>query len=109
MSEKPVAGTGGNKYVPYSERTGNESIVYFTRDLSPEGLEAIYKKICGNLTGKIAIKLHTGEKNGPNIIPRPWVKKLIEDDLPDMPVSLRPIHIMTATDTPQSSTERRSR
>ena len=34
MSEKPVAGTGGERYVPYSERTGNESIVYFTRSLA---------------------------------------------------------------------------
>ena len=83
MIEKPVAETGGERYVPYSERTGNESIVYFTRDLSPEGLVAIYKRICANLTGKIAVKLHTGEKHGPNIIPRPWVRKLIEDELPD--------------------------
>ncbi|WP_289088784.1 DUF362 domain-containing protein [uncultured Veillonella sp.] len=29
------------------------------------------------LSGKIAIKLHTGEPHGPNIIPRPWVKELI--------------------------------
>ena len=26
------------------------------------------------MTGKIAIKLHTGEPHGPNIIPRPWVE-----------------------------------
>ncbi len=79
----PTPGTGGERYVPYEARTGNESIVYFTRDLSPEGLEKIYKRICAPLTGKIAIKLHTGEKNGPNIIPRPWVKYLVEKDLPD--------------------------
>ncbi|MBQ9886177.1 MAG: DUF362 domain-containing protein [Lachnospiraceae bacterium] len=73
----------GSKYVPYEERTGNESVVYFTRDLSPEGLEKIYKKVSANMTGRIGIKLHTGEKNGPNIIPRPWVKNLIEKQLPD--------------------------
>ena len=73
----------GKKYVPYNERTGNESVVYFTRDLSPEGLLNIYKKVSAELTGKIGIKLHTGEKNGPNIIPRPWVKNLIEKELPD--------------------------
>ena len=28
--------------------------------------------------GKVAVKLHTGEKNGPNIIPREWVKELME-------------------------------
>ena len=79
---KKVPGTGGEKYIPYEERTGNESIVYFTRDLSPEGLRKIYKKVNGHISGKVAIKLHTGEKNGPNIIPRPWVKHLIETELP---------------------------
>ena len=70
----------GRRYVPYSERTGNESIVYFTRELSPEGLKKIYEKVNGNMKGKIAVKLHTGEKNGPNIIPAAWVKKLMEDE-----------------------------
>lgn len=36
MGAKPQPGTGGNIYVPYEERTGNESIVYFTRDLSAQ-------------------------------------------------------------------------
>lgn len=35
----PVPGTDGNKYVPYDQRTGDEAVVYFTRDLSPEGLK----------------------------------------------------------------------
>ena len=76
-------GTGGENYIPCEQRTGNESIVYFTRDLSPEGLLKIYKKVNGNMTGRVGIKLHTGEKNGPNIIPRPWVQNLIEKELPD--------------------------
>lgn len=81
--KKVVPGTGGECYVPYEKRTGNESIVYFTRDLSPEGLRRIYQKVSGNITGKVGIKLHTGEKNGPNIIPRDWVKNLIKTELPD--------------------------
>ncbi len=80
--KKIMPGTGGNRYVPYGERKGNESIVYFTRDLSEEGLKKIYQRVSENLTGKVGIKLHTGEKNGPNIIPRPWVKGLVEDLLP---------------------------
>ena len=76
-------GTGGDHYIPYEERKGNESIVYFTRDLSAEGLKKIYEKISANLTGKIAVKLHTGEKHGPNILPRPWVKELLEKEIPD--------------------------
>ena len=80
---KVVPGTGGDRYIPYEERTGNESLVYFTRDLSAEGLEKIYKRICAPLTGKVAVKLHTGEQHGPNIIPRPWVENLIKNELPD--------------------------
>ena len=79
--QKPAPGTGGEHYIPYSERTGEESIVYFTRDLSPDGLERIFDRIGGNLQGNIAVKLHTGEKHGPNIIPRPWVRRLIEERL----------------------------
>ena len=75
-----MANTDGSRYVPYEERTGNESIVYFTRDLSPEGLRKIYEKVNGHMTGKIAVKLHTGEKNGPNIIPSAWVKELMESE-----------------------------
>ena len=81
--KKVVPGTGGERYIPYEERTGNESIVYFTRDLSAEGLKKIYKRVSADLSGNIAVKLHTGEKNGPNIIPREWVKELIREELPD--------------------------
>ena len=83
MSAKPTAGTGGDRYVPYSERTGAESKVYFTRDLSAEGLRKIFAKVSANITGKVSIKLHTGEPHGPNIIPRPWVEALVKSDLPD--------------------------
>ena len=78
-----VAGKDGNKYIPFEERTGEKSIVFFTRDLSEAGLQKIYDKVSSVLSGKIAIKLHTGEAEGPNIIPRPWVKNLIEKRLPN--------------------------
>ena len=81
--KKVVPGTGGERYIPYEERTGNESIIYFTRDLSAEGLKKIYKRVNADLSGNIAVKLHTGEKNGPNIIPREWVKELMKEELPD--------------------------
>ena len=83
MSENHILpGAGGDHYVPYEERTGNESIVYFTRDLSAAGLEKIYRRVNGNITGRVGVKLHTGEKNGPNIIPRDWVENLSQKDLP---------------------------
>ena len=83
MSENIIPGVGGERYVPYEERTGNESIVYFTRDLSPEGLKKLYERVNGNICGKVAVKLHTGEQYGPNIIPSAWVKRFMADELPD--------------------------
>lgn len=80
---KPAPGTGGDHYIPYEKRSGEESVVYFTRDLSAQGLKKIYERISGSMTGKVGIKLHTGEAHGPNIIPRPWVEALIKSDLPD--------------------------
>lgn len=55
-------------------------VVFFTRDLSSKGLQKIYERVSSVLEGKVAVKLHTGEPNGPNIIPRLWVKDLISNN-----------------------------
>lgn len=81
MKKQAVAGTDGDKYIPYENREGQESVVYFTANLSAERLLRIFDKVGAHLTGKVGIKLHTGEKDGPNIIPRPWVKKLVDERL----------------------------
>ena len=78
-----MPGKDGDKYVPFEKRTGESSIVYFSRDLSEEGLKKIYDKVSSVITGKVAVKLHTGEAEGPNILPRPWVKELLSSRLPD--------------------------
>ena len=83
IPNKPVPGTDGNRYVPFEQRTGESSVVYFTRDLSAQGLLTIYDRVSAVLCGKVAVKLHTGEQKGPNIIPRPWVKDLFEKRLTD--------------------------
>ncbi len=84
--EKPAVAaqtTDGSVYIPVEKRTGKKSVVYFTRDLSAKGLQKIYAKVNEDITGKVAVKLHTGEKNGPNILPREWVKELIETSIPN--------------------------
>lgn len=78
-----TVGTGGDVYVAPAQRDGEESIVYFTRDISPQGLRRAVAKVSDALVGKVAVKLHTGEQHGPNIIPSSWVAELIENDLPD--------------------------
>ena len=52
--------------------------VYFSPVIDAEHLIKLYEKICGNLTGKIAVKLHTGERHGPNILPRLMVAELMK-------------------------------
>lgn len=54
-----------------------KSKVYFTQGIGPEGLKKMYALIRPSLSGKTAIKLHTGEPHGPNIIPPIWVKELL--------------------------------
>ena len=75
--------SGGETYIAPNKRDGDQSVVWFTRDLSAEGLRKAFAKVAGALDGKVAIKLHTGEKDGPNIIPRPWVAELVRNDLPE--------------------------
>lgn len=50
--------------------------VYFTRNLSPEGVQNIYQRINQGITGKVGIKLHTGEPHGPNLLPIEYIKNL---------------------------------
>lgn len=54
----------------------NRSQVFFTSDLNGDGLLRVYSKINQGISGKVAIKLHTGEPHGPNILPREMVKAL---------------------------------
>lgn len=98
---KIIAGTGGEIYIPYSERTGAESVVYFTRDLSAAGLIKIFDKVKEVLSGNIAVKLHTGEPHGPNILPRPWVKTLIDKKIPGAKI----IETNTYYTSPRQTTE----
>ena len=45
-----------------------------SRKSTAQTLIDLYERINEGIYGKVAIKLHTGEKNGPNILPRDMVK-----------------------------------
>ena len=55
-----------------------EKIVYFTKNITPESLVKIYKKINSPLTGNIAIKLHSGEDGNQNYVKPEFVKDIID-------------------------------
>jgi len=44
-----------------AETDGSQSIVYFTKDISPEGLVKIYEALGVEAKGKVAVKISTGE------------------------------------------------
>lgn len=75
--------------------------VYFTKTIDAEHLIAIYNKINSNITGKVGIKLHTGEQNAPNILPRDIVKAL-QEQIPDSVI----IETNTLYSGPRATTER---
>ena len=65
----------GSKNVTGTNYSGSAAKVYFTKKIDAEHLIKLYKMIDENIFGKVGIKLHTGEKNGPNILPRDMVQK----------------------------------
>ncbi|MBQ3452024.1 MAG: DUF362 domain-containing protein, partial [Selenomonadaceae bacterium] len=71
MKQAPVV---GSKNVTGKKFLGSAAKVYFTKKIDAENLIKLYKLINENIFGKVAIKLHTGEKHGPNILPREMVQ-----------------------------------
>ena len=55
-----------------------KSKVYFTKDISEEGLIKIYEALNQNLKGKVAIKISTGEMEGHNYLDPNLIKGLVQ-------------------------------
>lgn len=66
----------GSKKVLPGTASGSVAKVYFSPVIDEKALIKLYGLVNDGITGKVAIKLHTGEKNGPNILPREIVKAL---------------------------------
>lgn len=65
-----------NSFGKSSGAPAGKSKVFFTKDISVNGLLKIYSKINKGITGKTGIKLHTGEPHGPNLLPIELIKGL---------------------------------
>lgn len=52
--------------------------VYFTKEISGQSLVRLYEKLGINLTGNIAIKLHSGEEGNQNYMKPEFVKDIID-------------------------------
>ena len=72
---------GENDSTPSGEQTDSDSdvpAVYMTTDISPEGLMAIYKALGCTPTGKVAVKLSTGEPPASNYLRPELIKDLVQ-------------------------------
>ena len=56
-----------------------KSKVYFTKHITPESLVGIFKTLGVKLNGRVAVKLHSGEKGNQNYIRPEFVKPIIEE------------------------------
>lgn len=59
-------------------QTAPRAKVYFSREISADAMLRLYGKINQDIGGKIALKVHTGEPHGPNILPPAWIKNIQE-------------------------------
>lgn len=75
----------GSTYVTKNESNGSCAKVYFTKNIDSEHLIKLYDLINEGIYGKVAIKIHTGEPHGPNILPQAMVKAF-QANVPDSAV-----------------------
>lgn len=52
--------------------------VYFTSKITPKDMIEIYEKLGVKLTGKVAVKLHSGEKGNQNYLRPEFVKEIVK-------------------------------
>lgn len=71
VAQAPVI---GSTYVPKGDGNGSCAKVYFTKHIDAEHLIRLYDIINEGIYGNVAIKIHTGEPYGPNILPQSMVK-----------------------------------
>ena len=53
--------------------------VYFTREITPEKVIELYHKLGYDLPGKVAVKVHTGEKGNQNFIRPTFWKPMLDE------------------------------
>lgn len=55
-----------------------KSTVYFIKDITPENVVKIYEKLSKELTGKVAVKVHSGEKGNQNYLHPEFMRSIVE-------------------------------
>ena len=74
--------------------------VYFSKEITPESIVKMYETLGKELPGKVAVKLHSGEKGNQNYIKPEFVKAIVEK------VKGTVVECNTAYDGARNSTEK---
>ena len=56
-----------------------KSKVYFTRELTPEAVVKLYHALGATLPGKVAVKIHSGEKGNQNFLHPEFWKPMVDE------------------------------
>lgn len=76
------------------------AIVYFTREISPESVIRMYRALALSLPGKVAVKVHSGEKGNRNFLRPEFLRPMVEA------VSGTVVECNTAYEGARNSTEK---
>ncbi len=60
------------------KKRNKKSVVYMTKDISPEGLMAVYKRLNWNAKGETAVKVSTGEPPASHYLDPNLIKDLVQ-------------------------------
>ncbi|MDD3124709.1 MAG: DUF362 domain-containing protein [Candidatus Kapabacteria bacterium] len=77
-----IAGTSCESHAESAPETApgtNVSTVYFTQEITPESLVKIYKALGVEASGRVAVKISTGEDGGNNYLKPALIGKLVND------------------------------
>ncbi len=74
-----VSCNGMTAKIAQAENAPHESqpVVYFTKNITPEGVMAVYHAMDWEPTGKVAVKLSTGEPGGNNFLRADLIKDVV--------------------------------
>ena len=64
---------------PQENSSGNKPIVYITKNITPDGLMAVYNALNHKLPGKVAVKISTGEPGGNHFLSPDLIKNLVHE------------------------------
>lgn len=88
IQSTPTTQSSGSPSAPESSEVGvshpdqqpsdGAPVVYFTSDITPEGLVAVYEKLGWVPNGKVAVKLSTGEPPASNYLRPELIKDLVQ-------------------------------